>query len=258
MPTRSWRGSASAPAAGDHGRRRGPPLRARGQGRRADPPAGHSGGHQLHGPRPADDTDAPLAGTYLGVAGDPAITELVEGSDGLLLLGVILSDTNFGVNAGKLDLRRTMQALDRQVSMGFHEYRDIPLAALVEALLERARRWATLRRHRRPGLPARARGRRRGHRAGRHRARRQRPVRPARADADRRRRRRLPVHRHGDRPHRPHRPRLLCRHGLRRAGRDRRPARHRPAHADPGRRRRLPDDRLGAGQLPAAAGSIRS
>ena len=63
-------------------------------------------------------TDAPLAGTYLGVAGDPAITELVEGSDGLLLLGVILSDTNFGVNAGQLDLRRTMQALDRQVGIG--------------------------------------------------------------------------------------------------------------------------------------------
>ena len=83
-------------------------------------------------------TDAPLAGTYLGVAGDPAITELVEGSDGLLLLGVILSDTNFGVNAGQLDLRRTMQALDRQVGLGFHQYRDIPLVALVEALLARA------------------------------------------------------------------------------------------------------------------------
>ena len=83
-------------------------------------------------------TDAPLAGTYLGVAGDPAITELVEGSDGLLLLGVILCDTNFGVNAGQLDLHRTVQALDRQVSMGFHQYRDIPLPALVEALLARA------------------------------------------------------------------------------------------------------------------------
>lgn len=83
-------------------------------------------------------TDAPLAGTYLGVAGDAAVTELVEESDGLLLLGVILSDTNFGVNAGKLDLRRTMQALDRQVVMGFHQYPDIPLAALVDALLESA------------------------------------------------------------------------------------------------------------------------
>jgi indolepyruvate decarboxylase len=82
--------------------------------------------------------EAPLAGTYLGVAGDPAITGLVEGSDGLLLLGVILSDTNFGVSAGKLDLRRTIQALDGQVTLGFHSYRDIPLSALVEALLARA------------------------------------------------------------------------------------------------------------------------
>ncbi len=72
-------------------------------------------------------TDAPLAGTYLGPAGDPAVAELVEGSDGLLLLGVILSDTNFGVSAGRLDLRRTIQALDRQVSIGFHTYPNLPL-----------------------------------------------------------------------------------------------------------------------------------
>lgn len=83
-------------------------------------------------------TGTPLAGTYLGVAGDPGVTELVEGSDGLLLLGVILSDTNFGVSAGKLDLRRTIQALDRQVAMGFHAYPGIPLKELVEALLARA------------------------------------------------------------------------------------------------------------------------
>jgi indolepyruvate decarboxylase len=84
-------------------------------------------------------TEAPLAGTYLGPAGDPAVAELVEGSDGLLLLGVILSDTNFGVSAGRLDLRRTMQALDRRVTMGFHTYPDLPLADLVDALLTLAR-----------------------------------------------------------------------------------------------------------------------
>ena len=76
-----------------------------------------------------------MAGTYLGPAGDPAVAELVEGSDGLLLLGVILSDTNFGVSAGRLDLRRTIQALDRQVSIGFHTYPPLPLSELVEALL---------------------------------------------------------------------------------------------------------------------------
>src|SRR3954471_854375 len=87
-------------------------------------------------------TGAPLAGTYLGVAGDPAVTGLVEGSDGLLLLGVILSDTNFGVNAGQLDLRRTMQALDRQVGMGFHQYRDIPWQPWSRHCSPVPRRWA--------------------------------------------------------------------------------------------------------------------
>ncbi len=197
-------------------------------------------------------TGAPLAGTYLGVAGDPAVTALVEGSDGLLLLGVILSDTNFGVNAGQLDLRRTMQALDRQVGMGFHQYPRHP-ARRPGRRPSGARPAAGPRRPgagpRLPGRPCRRRG---TPRTRRHRPRRERPVRPARGHADRRRRRRLPVHRHGDRADRPHRTRLLCRHGLRRARRHGCAARHRPAHPDPGRRRCLPDDRVGAGQLPAA------
>ncbi len=104
------------------------------------------------------EADAPLAGTYLGPAGDPVIGELVEGSDGLLLLGVILSDTNFGVSAGKIDLRRTIRVCDRSVAMGFHVFPEIPLPALVEALLERARPLGRARALPRPvgprGLPA--------------------------------------------------------------------------------------------------------
>ena len=83
------------------------------------------------------DAQAPLLGTYMGVAGDPELTRLVEESDGLLLLGVILSDTNFGVSERQIDLRRTIQALDGQVALGFHVYPRIPLAALVDALLAR-------------------------------------------------------------------------------------------------------------------------
>jgi len=84
------------------------------------------------------DTDAPLVGTYLGVAGRPDITDLVEHSDALLLLGVIISDTNFGVSSRQIDLRKTIQALDHRVSLGYHTYPDIPLGALVDALLARA------------------------------------------------------------------------------------------------------------------------
>ncbi len=84
------------------------------------------------------DSSTPPVGTYLGVAGQPEITDLVEGSDGLLLLGVILSDTNFGVSRHQIDLRGAIQVLGRQVRVGYHVYPDIPLDALVDALLERA------------------------------------------------------------------------------------------------------------------------
>ncbi|MFO1325572.1 MAG: indolepyruvate/phenylpyruvate decarboxylase [Burkholderiales bacterium] len=85
------------------------------------------------------DSDAPLAGTYLGVAGAPEISALVENSDALLLLGVIISDTNFGVSAQQIDLRRTIQALDERVTLGHHVYPQVPLGALVDGLLAAAR-----------------------------------------------------------------------------------------------------------------------
>ena len=84
--------------------------------------------------------DAPdvLAGTYLGAAGDPAITALVENADALLLLGVILSDTNFALSQRKLDPRRTISAMGRAVQIGHHVYNGLPIDALVAALGKRA------------------------------------------------------------------------------------------------------------------------
>ena len=79
-----------------------------------------------------------VRGTYLGAAGRADITELVEGSDALLLLGVILSDTNFAVSARKIDLRRAMLAIDREVQVGHHSYANVPLDALMDALLAQA------------------------------------------------------------------------------------------------------------------------
>jgi hypothetical protein len=85
--------------------------------------------------------DAPdvLVGTYLGAAGDPTITRLVEDADALLLLGVILSDTNFALSQRRLDPRRTMLAFDRAVRVGHHLYPDVPIAHLIDALVDRAR-----------------------------------------------------------------------------------------------------------------------
>jgi len=82
------------------------------------------------------DHDAPLVGTYMGVAGLPEVTQLVEGSDGLFLLGEIICDTNFAVSETKIDMRKTIQALDGRVSLGYHTYPRIPLAALVDRMLD--------------------------------------------------------------------------------------------------------------------------
>ncbi len=87
--------------------------------------------------------DAPLVGTYMGVAGLPEVTHLVEESDGLFLLGEIISDTNFAVSETKIDLRKTIQALNGQVTLGYHTYPKIPLAALVDGLLARVEQGET-------------------------------------------------------------------------------------------------------------------
>lgn len=79
-----------------------------------------------------------VAGTYLAAAGEPRVTRLVEQADALLLLGVILSDTNFALSQRRLDPRRVMLAIDRQVRVGHHVYPDLALDDLVDALIARA------------------------------------------------------------------------------------------------------------------------
>ncbi|MFQ5937597.1 MAG: indolepyruvate/phenylpyruvate decarboxylase, partial [Acidiferrobacterales bacterium] len=82
-------------------------------------------------------SNPPALGTYLGVAGEPELTRLVENSDGLLLLGVIPSDTNFGVSAHQINMGSAIHAFNRQVKLGYHVYQDIPLTDLIEAMLAR-------------------------------------------------------------------------------------------------------------------------
>jgi indolepyruvate decarboxylase len=78
-----------------------------------------------------------MTGTYLGMAGDPDIAERVESNDALLLLGVIMSDTNFGVSRRHIDLRKTILAADRALRLAYHVYPDVPLDALIDTLLDR-------------------------------------------------------------------------------------------------------------------------
>jgi indolepyruvate decarboxylase len=81
--------------------------------------------------------DVPLIGTYLGLAGDAALSERVENADALLLLGVIVSDTNFAVSSRRIDLRQAIQVFDGDVAMGHHVYHELPIGDLIDALLAR-------------------------------------------------------------------------------------------------------------------------
>lgn len=76
-----------------------------------------------------------LRGTYLGVAGDDEVTDLVEHSDVPLLLGVIMSDTNLGISRKRLNIKSCIVAGSGQVSLGYHVYPDIPLTDFVDGLL---------------------------------------------------------------------------------------------------------------------------
>jgi indolepyruvate decarboxylase len=84
--------------------------------------------------------DSPLVGAYLGTAGDPEITRLVEESDCLMLLGVTPCDTNFGVSERQIAPRTSILAHDRAVGVGYHRYPNVSLAAVVDGLLSRLER----------------------------------------------------------------------------------------------------------------------
>ena len=82
------------------------------------------------------ETDAPVADTYLGLAGEEDTRKLIERSDGLLMLGVILCDTNFGVSKYELDMRNTAHAFDAEVRFAHHVYQNVTLEGLIDAMLK--------------------------------------------------------------------------------------------------------------------------
>ncbi len=80
-----------------------------------------------------------FVGTYLSEAGQSTVARLVERSDCLLLLGVILSDVNMGVRLSRLHPECVVHAFDRQVRARHHRFDQVSLEGLLQALLSRAR-----------------------------------------------------------------------------------------------------------------------
>ena len=74
--------------------------------------------------------DANYFGTYLGTAGNPVANTLVEKSDCLFMLGMILADMNLGMKLRKQKNEDMILGFSRQVLIGHHTYSDVPLKPL--------------------------------------------------------------------------------------------------------------------------------
>ncbi len=81
--------------------------------------------------------DSNYFGTYLGLAGNPTARKLVEESDCLLMLGVIVADTNLGIKLKRLEREKLVLCVSRRVDIRYHVYEDVPLRLLVEELFRR-------------------------------------------------------------------------------------------------------------------------
>jgi indolepyruvate decarboxylase len=77
-------------------------------------------------------------GTYLGVVSPPALRDIVEQSDCVLLVGELVSDTSLGVSADRLNKANLLIAVARDVYIGHHRFQKTPLDRLVARLLQSA------------------------------------------------------------------------------------------------------------------------
>jgi len=77
-----------------------------------------------------------FTGIYIGPAGPKRVQQMVEKSDCLILLGVPLADTDMAMRLKRLKPDRVVTCVSREVSIGHHQYENVGLADLIEALLK--------------------------------------------------------------------------------------------------------------------------
>jgi indolepyruvate decarboxylase len=90
-------------------------------------------------------------GLYEGALGDDQVTQFVEDSDCILLLGTFMSDINLGIYTANIDPGKCIYATSESLRIGHHHYHGVQLEDFVTALVEAAPkppvrevpRWAT-------------------------------------------------------------------------------------------------------------------
>ncbi|WP_337173707.1 thiamine pyrophosphate-dependent enzyme [Paludisphaera sp.] len=78
-----------------------------------------------------------FAGVYEGGMGRPEVTEFVESSDCLLMLGCFMTDINLGAFTANIDPSRCIDATSEDLRIRRHHYRDIRLDDFIRGLIGR-------------------------------------------------------------------------------------------------------------------------
>ena len=77
-----------------------------------------------------------FAGLYEGAMGRDAVTQFVEESDCILLLGTFMTDVNLGIYTAHLEPEKCISATSERLSISRHHYDDVPLKQFLEKLVE--------------------------------------------------------------------------------------------------------------------------
>lgn len=74
-------------------------------------------------------------GVYEGAMGRAAVTQFVEESDCVLLLGTFMTDINLGIYTANLDLTKCIYATSEQLQISHHYYHSLSLADFLQGLI---------------------------------------------------------------------------------------------------------------------------
>jgi indolepyruvate decarboxylase len=77
-------------------------------------------------------------GLYIGAMSRGEITQYVEASDCVLMLGTFMTDINLGVYTAELDAADCIYATSEELRIGHHHYHDVLLGDFLRALARRA------------------------------------------------------------------------------------------------------------------------
>src|SRR4029077_4185096 len=78
-----------------------------------------------------------FVGLYEGAMGNHEVTEFVEASDCLLLLGTFMTDINLGIYTANLDPGKCIYATSEQLRIRHHHYHNVLLADFIHELAAR-------------------------------------------------------------------------------------------------------------------------